>query len=528
MKTKRPIATFAPHEVQRFVLPTTLAIISLMLFVGINHLVIDEQPNALLLSYVVLVIVYSIVNITTILRTNNYSETYGLANSIISGIGLGLFIYVAPDRFAEASHILVSLGIVAVATVSGRTYAYLTMALTLAIHAIVTEPVVASEILEFATPYIISLVIVEAILRIKDTTQQHIHRLETINKISRQIMLSLDTEQTISLLNATMQEALEADTYFVGIVKGDQIQLDLFYDDGEYFNGIQVPLEGTLSGWIIKNQRALFLPDLREEVQLEGVKNFIMGKEKTSLSWMGVPLQATNVTGVISLGSYRPNAFDSGDMELLSNLAQHVTLALDNTIRHAQVEEQARLDSLTDVFNHGYFLKKLAEQAHQALANNTVLSLIMLDIDYFKQYNDTYGHLVGDKILKTLCTAIKHHIKQTDMVGRWGGEEFVIALPGAGGAEALEVAKRIGETMALLRVEDRQQRTVPVPTVSQGIALFPTEADEIYRLIDLADRRLYVAKERGRNQIEPPAEHWGELAKKGSIHDDAETPTPNA
>jgi diguanylate cyclase (GGDEF)-like protein len=181
---------------------------------------------------------------------------------------------------------------------------------------------------------------------------------------------------------------------------------------------------------------------------------------------------------------------------------------LDNTIRHSQVEEQARLDSLTGVYNHGYFLKKLAEQAQDASTNGTQLSLIMLDIDYFKQYNDTFGHLVGDRILKTLCTAIKHHIKQTDAVGRWGGEEFVISLPGATGLEALSVAERIGQTMMLLRIEDREQKTIPVPTVSQGVAVFPAEADEIYRLIDLADRRLYMAKERGRNQIEPVAEHW--------------------
>jgi diguanylate cyclase (GGDEF)-like protein len=209
-------------------------------------------------------------------------------------------------------------------------------------------------------------------------------------------------------------------------------------------------------------------------------------------------------------------------MELLSNLAQHVTLALDNTIRHAQVEEQARLDSMTSVFNHGYFLKKLSEQAQEAAASNSRLSLIMLDIDFFKQYNDTYGHLVGDKILKTLCTAIKHHIKQTDAVGRWGGEEFVISLPGATGLEALKVAERIGQTMALLRVEDREQKPIPVPTVSQGIAVFPAEADEIYHLIDLADRRLYIAKERGRNQIEPDMAHWEHqfpeesLVQKGS------------
>jgi diguanylate cyclase (GGDEF)-like protein len=195
-------------------------------------------------------------------------------------------------------------------------------------------------------------------------------------------------------------------------------------------------------------------------------------------------------------------------MELLSSLAQHITVALDNTIRHAQVEQQAQLDSLTGVYNHGHFLKKFAKQAADASVNNTPLSVIMLDIDFFKQYNDTYGHLVGDRILKTLCTAIKHYIKQSDAVGRWGGEEFVISLPGASGPEARQVAERIGQTMATLRVQDRDQKTIPVPTVSQGIATYPVEADEIYRLIDLADRRLYIAKERGRNQIEPDTSHW--------------------
>jgi diguanylate cyclase (GGDEF)-like protein len=252
----------------------------------------------------------------------------------------------------------------------------------------------------------------------------------------------------------------------------------------------------------------LFLPDLRNDVDLEGIRIFLMGKDKTSLSWVGVPLKTENITGILALGSYQPNAFDRADLELLSNLAQHVTLALDNTIRHAQVEEQARLDSLTGAYNHGYFLKRLAEQAEESAAANTPLSLIMMDIDYFKQYNDTYGHLVGDQILQSLCVAIQQHIKHKDSVGRWGGEEFAISLPGANGKQATDVARRISDTMAKLRVEDRYGQPVPVPTVSQGIAVFPSEADEIYRLIDLADRRLYIAKERGRNQVEPAESHW--------------------
>ncbi len=511
MKNKKTLASFAPHEIQRFIYPITLAASGVIAAVMIEHLVNDSAINVSLLIYGSIAILYLLINNNLILRSTNYREKYGLINAFASGIGLGFYIYVSPDNMREASHILLLLGFIAVAIASGRLFSYLTMFLTLIVSLSfnIIQVNNLSNLLELSAPYIIGIVVVESVIRIKDTTQQQVQRLETINKISRQIMLSLETNQTISLLNATMQEALEADTYFLGTVKDNDIQLDLFYDEGEYFNGMRVPLDGTLSGWVIRNQRELFLPDLRHEVHLDGVTRVLMGKEKTNLSWMGVPLKASNVTGVISLGSYRPNAFDSGDMELLSNLAQHVSLALDNTIRHAQVEEQARLDSMTGVFNHGYFLKKLAEQAQEASATNKQLSLIMLDIDYFKQFNDAYGHLVGDRILKTLCTAIKHHIKQTDAVGRWGGEEFVISLPGAGGEEAQRVAERIGQTMALLEVEDREQKPIAVPTVSQGIAVYPSEEDEIFRLVDLADRRLYIAKERGRNQIEPDAGHWG-------------------
>jgi diguanylate cyclase (GGDEF)-like protein len=466
-----------------------------------------------LVVYACIVITGGIINHVVLARSANFRETYGWPNAILSAVGLGLLPYVLPNDLGQTSHIVIPIGVIAIAVVSGRVYAYVTLFIIFMMdipHVLgVLGP--ADHIVDFSVPYVVSLVAMEAVLRIKDTTQQHIHRLETINKVSRQIMLSLHTDRTIALLDATFQDVLEADTYFIGILRDNEIHLDLFYDDGEYFNGTKVPLEGTLSGWVIKNQKELFLPDLSQEVELEGVKNFIRGKEKTSLSWIGVPLKAPHVTGVIALGSYQPNAFDSADMELLSSLAQHITVALDNTIRHAQVEQQAQLDSMTGVYNHGYFLKILAQQALEASTNNTTLSLIMLDIDFFKQYNDTYGHLVGDRILKTLCAAIKHHIKQSDAVGRWGGEEFIISLPGASGSEALQVATRIGQTMAALQVQDREQKTIPAPTVSQGIAVYPLEADEIYRLIDLADRRLYVAKERGRNQIEPEICDWDHL-----------------
>ncbi len=510
MKNTKPAVPFAPYEIQRFISPLTLASVALMAGVTLEALADHSQPDLLLAFFGALGINYIALAHFTIVRSAFRSASYKLLNSLLTGVGIGIFTILLPANRLEIIQPLIVFGIVVTAAITDRWFGYLTLLLIALIHIPISRLQFATieGALKILVPYLIALITLEVITRIKDTTHQHIHRLETINNISRQIMRSLDKEKTLSLLNTALRDTLHADTYFIGFVENEDLQLELFYDDGEYFNGTRIPLAGTLSGWVIKNQKELFLPDLREDISLEGVSLQIIGKNKTSLSWLGVPLNAENVCGILVQASYTANAFDLADMELLTSLGQHVTLALDNALRHAQVEEQARLDSLTGVYNHGYFLKLLAEQTEQAERLHTPLSLIMLDIDYFKQYNDTYGHLVGDRILTSICEAIRHNIKQTDAVGRWGGEEFVISLPGANGSQAFQVAKRIAETMRGLRVGDRENHTIPIPTISQGIAVYPSEADEIYRLIDVADRRLYIAKERGRNQIEPGTAFW--------------------
>ena len=513
MKSKKPVTPFTPHEIGWFIAPLSMGSIFFMAAITLVG-ILGEVARPALILYGVLGLFHTLYFSDRIKKSPNFREKYGWVFAITSGVGLGIMIYILPERIIEIYHILGVIVILTLVTSVDRLRAGVALVLFTSIiipKSLQLFPNIQT-ILEFLSPAVIAFVAIETYSRIRQTTQHHISRLETINKVSRQLMQSLDKDQVLTLLDATIQDMLEADSFFIGILQGNEIQLDLFYDDNEYFNGVRTPLKGTLAGWIIRNQKELFLPDLREDVELDGVEGIrVIGKERTSLSWIGVPLKAENITGVMVLASYKPNDFDLADLELLSNLAQHVTLALDNTIRHAQVEEQARLDSLTGVYNHGYFLKKLAEQASEMKMNNSMLSLIMLDIDYFKQYNDTYGHIAGDNILNALCTAVRQHIKQFDAVGRWGGEEFIISLPNATGEQAAQVAKRISETMATLQVQDQDKQRIPVPTISQGIAVFPHETDDIYRLIDMADKRLYIAKERGRNQIEPEASHWSKI-----------------
>ena len=176
---------------------------------------------------------------------------------------------------------------------------------------------------------------------------------------------------------------------------------------------------------------------------------------------------------MVAVASYKQNAFNQADLELLENIAQQAALALDNTYHHAEVEEKSRTDSLTGVYNHGYFLKILEGEAEKTQREKNQLSLIMLDIDHFKQYNDSYGHLAGDEILSLLTRNIQRHIHHTDSVGRWGGEEFVILLPKTTGEQAALVAERIRQSMNTYIISQRDQQSIPSPTVKSGDCSIP-------------------------------------------------------
>jgi len=356
---------------------------------------------------------------------------------------------------------------------------------------------------------LLGIVVVELVQTLGSINANRIRRLQVINDFVRQISLSLEQEQVLSIVGAAIQKAIEADTYFLGLNSANgRIFFHLLYDDGQFFPPTEVPTEGTLSGWVMRNQRSLFIPDMREDIDLEGVQVILTGNNRNNACWMGVPMRAGSINGIIAVASYTANAFDRTALELLENLAQHAALALDNANHHSEVEAKARLDSLTEVYNHGYIVHIINQEIEKAQGSGTPLSLVMLDIDYFKQYNDNYGHQVGDEVLIRLTQAIRQHIKATDAVGRWGGEEFTIVLPGANGKQAMQVAQRIQETIHTIAIRTHSEKTLPFPTVSQGVAVFPAEATDSDQLIHLADQRLYVAKERGRNQIEPGEAHW--------------------
>ncbi|MCJ7734732.1 MAG: sensor domain-containing diguanylate cyclase, partial [Anaerolineales bacterium] len=345
-----------------------------------------------------------------------------------------------------------------------------------------------------------------------NTESHHLHkdlkdqadRLAVLYEIGKAITSTLKIDDLLELIYVQLSKVITSDAYFVALYVPETHELDvrIMYDKGKQYTIGKVNADEGLSSWVVKNKQPLLIFDLRKELEDLSVKPILIGDKQISRSWLGVPLLAENeLIGLLAVASYVPNSFDESDKRLMEQIGQQAVLSIQNARHYEEVTRQAKLDSLTRVSNHNNFIEILYQEGDLAVANRSPLSLIMLDIDYFKLYNDTYGHTIGDQVLKLTVQAVQSHIKNTDTVGRWGGEEFGIVLPNATTRQANMVANRIRRTLSELPLFNVEGKTIPKPTISQGIGTIPDHTSDVGELVIIADQALYRAKDRGRDQV---------------------------
>jgi two-component system, cell cycle response regulator len=201
--------------------------------------------------------------------------------------------------------------------------------------------------------------------------------------------------------------------------------------------------------------------------------------------------------GVIVLAT--PGHFERDSIELLEQLRTDLGLAVNNALAHDRLERLAAVDPLTDAFNRRFGIARLREEFSRAVRAENPLGILMLDLDHFKAVNDTYGHLVGDRVLRAVAAACRRVLREGDVLIRYGGEEFLVLLPGAGPEDVRQVGERIRRAVTETSVEEGDLR-VGV-TLSLGGATYRETSDSTDSLVALADGALYQAKEGGRNRL---------------------------
>jgi diguanylate cyclase (GGDEF)-like protein len=211
--------------------------------------------------------------------------------------------------------------------------------------------------------------------------------------------------------------------------------------------------------------------------------------------------------GLLSLTTERPAAFSEADQRLLISFAHTTTAALQNAMLHAEVQKLAMTDSLTEVLNRRGFSEFGRREIERAMRFGRSLSAILVDIDHFKNINDTYGHAVGDQVLRIVSERLRASVREVDILGRYGGDEFVILLPETDELTASIAAERIRtrlmEPIAINGLQLDSSGDSPYLTISAslGVADLHKSAQDLPALLSLADAAAYSAKQSGRNRV---------------------------
>ena len=268
--------------------------------------------------------------------------------------------------------------------------------------------------------------------------------------------------------------------------------------EGEAVTSIKLGKDSPIINWLTREDKPLS----RELIDVAPEFKELSEVERRSLDGPGMgllfPIKSKgNLIGILALSKKQSGgSYSTDDMDLLVTVASEAGVVMENAQLYAKAKERAHTDELTGLFNHRYFHERLDEEISRCSRFGDIFSLVFLDMDLFKAYNDIYGHLAGDDMLKQIGQCIKSSTRGIDMAFRYGGDEFTVILPQASLEDACKVAERIRK-----RIEVEMDSKGAPLTCSLGIASWPTDGVMREEIIQAADASLYYAKQMGRNRI---------------------------
>lgn len=334
--------------------------------------------------------------------------------------------------------------------------------------------------------------------------EKKIYDLKTLLEISRSLCSTIEFSQLIeSILYTCMGQfrVLGAGVFVPEPLDSDYFVLNRNYNGLELDPNVtyRISVSNPLINVITKNDRVFTIDELKAEVPVYADLEPISSLEPSLI----VPLvQRNHLDGILVLGEKislpEEQGYSSYEKELILTIASLAAVAIYNST----LLERSSTDMMTHLKLKYFFYNVLTDKLDAAMAQNLPLAVIMFDIDFFKRFNDTYGHACGDYVLQTVAKIIRSCIRSCDLASRYGGEEFTVMLDKTGKDDAMSVAERIRQ-----HVEEYdfcyENQHVKV-TISIGVTVFDSEKNLVSspkQLVDQADQALYVSKRSGRNRV---------------------------
>src|SRR2546428_10618535 len=322
-------------------------------------------------------------------------------------------------------------------------------------------------------------------------------------ELGKALTSSLQLDQVLRTIMEKIDEFLHPDTWSMLLV--DEVKQELYFElaignNAHGLKDVRIKIGQGIAGWVAQNQQAVIVPDISKYTRFFGKVD-----EKTKMetrSIVAVPVRfRDHCLGVIELiNCMDMNGFHDRDLALLEALADFAAIALENA-RHVQrIHELTITDDCTNLYNARHLNFILETEIYRSQRYDYEFSLVFIDLDHFKKVNDTFGHLMGSKLLAEVGEKIKTHCRLIDFAFRYGGDEFVLLLPQTSKESAIVVARRLHRLIresTWLQAENLNIRVTP----SVGVASYPADSRTKADLLHLADEAMYVVKNSTRDGV---------------------------
>jgi diguanylate cyclase (GGDEF)-like protein/putative nucleotidyltransferase with HDIG domain len=329
--------------------------------------------------------------------------------------------------------------------------------------------------------------------------QSKSRHLALLNQISQNIITTLNLDEVLSKISGELQDGLSYEHIGIGLLDYSSREILISAEAGRRRGalGMRLPLNGSLVGRVARGGQILVVqdaasPDAPGKTVLEGTCSAIV-----------LPLAyADQLHGVLYVESAERIDFSAEEQRFLRTLADLISGALHNAVTFQKTQEQAITDGLTGVKTHRFFMEALSAEWKRATRAGRPFSLMLMDLDRFKLVNDGHGHLEGDLVLQRVARILEQNCRRSDVVARYGGDEFVVLMPETNIEQGRQLAAKLCSwigTDPLLR-----EKSV---TASLGIASFPQHGSTPQELIQVADASMYLSKHQGGNTVSTADSH---------------------